>query len=113
MERIAIIENELVKNIVVGDSDFASEYDGTAIILTDDNIDIGYTYKDKKFVAPEKPAEDKELEARQWRDSELKLTDFIVPTTDYPKHAEWLTYREELRDWPSTENFPDTKPSKP
>ena len=51
--------------------------------------------------------------ARQWRDGELKETDFIVPTTDYPNHAQWLTYRQELRDWPSTDAFPDTKPVKP
>ena len=51
--------------------------------------------------------------ARQWRDGELKETDFIVPTTDYPNHAQWLTYRQELRDWPSTDAFPNTKPIKP
>jgi hypothetical protein len=44
---------------------------------------------------------------------DLESSDWIVPLTDHPKHAEWLTYREELRDWPLTENFPDTKPSKP
>ena len=60
MERIAIIENDLVKNIIVGDSDFASGYNGTAVILTDTNIDIGYTYKNKKFVAPEKSTENKD-----------------------------------------------------
>lgn len=50
-------------------------------------------------------------DARKWRDSELKNTDWIVPITDYPNHAQWLTYRQELRDWPSTENFPNTKPT--
>jgi hypothetical protein len=50
---------------------------------------------------------------RDWRDKELKDTDFIVPTTDYPNHAAWLTYRQQLRDWPSTDDFPETKPTKP
>ena len=51
--------------------------------------------------------------ARQWRDAELQATDFIVPTTDYPNHAAWLTYRQELRDWTTTDDFPETKPTKP
>ena len=50
-------------------------------------------------------------DARKWRDSELKNTDWIVPITDYANRDDWLTYRQELRDWPSTENFPNTKPT--
>jgi hypothetical protein len=51
-----------------------------------------------------------EQEGKSWRNRELQSTDFIVPLTDYPNHADWLTYRQALRDWPSTDNFPDTKP---
>ena len=50
---------------------------------------------------------------REWRNDELKKTDFIVPLTDFPNHAAWLTYRQQLRDWPSTDDFPETKPTKP
>lgn len=50
---------------------------------------------------------------REWRNNELQATDFIVPTTDYPNHAAWLTYRQELRDWTTTDDFPETKPTKP
>ena len=52
-----------------------------------------------------------ELEARQWRNGELSSTDYIVPLTDHPQHAAYMTYRAALRDWPSTEDFPDTKPT--
>lgn len=52
-----------------------------------------------------------EIQQRRWRDNKLKETDFIVPTTDYPNHTDWLTYRQALRDWPSTDNFPDIKPT--
>lgn len=62
---------------------------------------------------PVKTTEELEEEAREWRDQELRDTDFIVSTTDYPNHAQWLTYREQLRDWPSTDDFPETKPTKP
>ena len=113
MDRIAIIENNIVKNVVIGNSDFAESYDGKAVILEDANVSIGYTYKNKKFTAPVQTSEQIEGEARTWRNMELVGTDWIVPLSDYPKYAEWLTYREQLRDWPSTENFPDTKPSKP
>ena len=51
-----------------------------------------------------------DAEARSWRDEELVSTDSIVPATDHPKHAEYLTYRAALRDWPSTADFPDTRP---
>ena len=69
--------------------------------------------EDDGWSHPVKTTEELEVEARYWRDGELKATDFIVPTTDYPNHALWLTYRQELRDWPSTDAFPETKPVKP
>jgi hypothetical protein len=62
---------------------------------------------------PVKTTEELESEARDWRDKELTATDFIVSTTDYPNHSNLLAYRQELRDWPSTSNFPVTKPTKP
>ena len=49
-------------------------------------------------------------EAREWRDQELKDTDWIVPVIDHPQHADYLVYRQALRDWPATEDFPDTRP---
>lgn len=51
---------------------------------------------------------------REWRDSELKNTDYIFPLTDHPKHAEYLEYRQKLRDYPSQEDFPNgERPVKP
>jgi hypothetical protein len=49
--------------------------------------------------------------ARTWRDQELLISDYIVPLTDYPQHAAYITYRAALRNWPSTADFPDTKPT--
>lgn len=54
-----------------------------------------------------------ENESRYWRNLELQQTDFIVPLSDYPNRDAWLTYRQELRDWTDTSDFPETKPSKP
>lgn len=48
---------------------------------------------------------------RAWRNKELKNTDWIVPITDHPERAAYITYRTNLRDWPTTEDFPNTKPT--
>ena len=45
-----------------------------------------------------------------WRNSELDRTDTLSLLTDYPKKTELAAYRTKLRDWPSTSDFPDTKP---
>ena len=113
MGRIAIIENNVVSNVILGDSNFAENYNGTAVVLTDDNITIGYTYNGTTFAAPIKTEEELEAEERAWRNYELKRTDFIVPLTDFPNHAAWITYRQELRDWTTTSDFPETKPTAP
>ena len=49
--------------------------------------------------------------ARQWRDMELASTDTAAQTPDWPNRDNILTYRAALRDWPSTSNFPATKPT--
>lgn len=51
--------------------------------------------------------------ARHWRNAELENTDKFVSVTDHPQHADIIVYRQELRDWPDTENFPDTQPNNP
>jgi len=51
------------------------------------------------------------LMQRNWRDEELKATDWIITITDHPEHAATLLYRTALRDWPSTDNFPLIKPT--
>jgi hypothetical protein len=48
---------------------------------------------------------------RDWRNDELAKTDFIVPLSDHPQRSAYMTYRTQLRDWPSTSNFPTTRPT--
>jgi len=50
------------------------------------------------------------VNARNWRDGELQDSDWIIPVSDHPQHAVYVTYRAALRVWPSTSDFPDTKP---
>jgi len=48
---------------------------------------------------------------RMWRDAELSSTDTAAQTPDWPNRDNILTYRTALRDWPSTDSFPDTRPT--
>ena len=52
-----------------------------------------------------------EAEAREWRNGELDRTDTLSLLTDFPKKTELAAYRTKLRDWPSTSDFPDTRPT--
>ena len=49
---------------------------------------------------------------REWRNQELEDTDWIVSITDHSERAAYITYREALRDWPSTDDFPNTRPTR-
>ena len=49
-------------------------------------------------------------DAKLWRDQELIDTDWIISVTDQPQQAAYKTYRQKLRDWPSTDDFPATRP---
>ena len=51
---------------------------------------------------------------KKWRNEELTSTDWIVQTPDHPKREAYLTYRQELRDYPSQADFPNgERPIKP
>jgi len=70
----------------------------------------------EKIFYEEQPRTQNQLlkEERQWRDAELKSTDWIVSVTDHPQHASYLVYREELRDYPQQADFPNgDRPTRP
>ena len=47
---------------------------------------------------------------RRWRDEELLATDTASQIPDWPIRDNILTYRIALRQWPSTDSFPTTRP---
>tara|TARA_R100001086_G_C11703535_1_gene222052 strand:+ start:426 stop:632 length:207 start_codon:yes stop_codon:yes gene_type:complete len=51
-----------------------------------------------------------EKRARAWRDDELQKTDWVMSISDHSQLAAYTAYRKKLRDWPSTSDFPNTKP---
>tara|TARA_R110000823_G_scaffold261484_1_gene382282 strand:+ start:2145 stop:2468 length:324 start_codon:yes stop_codon:yes gene_type:complete len=81
---------------------------------TEEGFGEGDLYdEDNGWSHPIKTSEELEAEAKEWRDGELQSTDNVAQTPDYPNRDALLIYRQELRDWPSTDAFPDTKPTKP
>ena len=78
------------------------------IKASEDFMKEHYTHYEA-FVAPSAGAT-AELDARMWRDQELLRTDSLMGLSDYPNTANLTTYRQELRNWPNTGDFPDTHP---
>ena len=111
---IAIIKEGKVDNVIVASDEFAATLQEETVNVTGQKVGIGHTYANGVFSAPVKTLEEKTAEEKEWRDYELKASDFIVPLTDHPQHAAYMTYRQELRDYPSQQDFPNgTRPVKP
>ena len=77
--------------------------EGDEMLRADGTLEIRYTHS-----AVVLPAEDL---AREWRNLELMQTDNIAQIPDWPNRDKYLAYRTKLRDWPSTSDFPATKPT--
>jgi len=76
-----------------------------------DEAFVSAIYEHYEVEKPPKPtAEAIAREARAWRDAELRETDTLMLLPDYPGKEALTTYRQALRDWPSTDTFPDTRP---
>ena len=91
------IENGQVVNSIVADAAFIATLPNAA----------AWTLQ----VTPEVVPPTAEETAREWRDGELSNTDFWVPTTDHPQYSDRMAYRVALRNWPSTSDFPGTRPT--
>ena len=97
------ITKDGVSNTITGSMTFAQQAYPTS---------EGYSHEDVTVMpTSEQISEDKKMEARAWRDSELYRTDTLSLLTDHPKKTEIVAYRVKLRDWPSTSDFPGTRPT--
>jgi len=110
---VKIINGKISNSTQIIDDQYINDFEGTWVEKQDGFYEGDLWDEHNGFITYIKTQEELETEARIWRDNEIQYTDFIVPLTDYPTHAATLTYRQELRDWPSTEEFPNTKPTKP
>jgi hypothetical protein len=80
------------------------------VVASEDFVSANYEHY-RLFVPSQDPQRPVEEVEKEWRNSELKRTDWIVPVTDHSQHADYMAYREALRDWPATPDFPDTRPT--
>jgi len=79
------------------------------IVADEDFVKANYSHYEM-WVDPQ--AENTKAEAaRFWRNSELERTDRVMAVSDHPELEAYKTYRTKLRDWPATDDFPDTRPS--
>ena len=103
--RISLLDdNNIVTTIVIGE--LANFPNGIE--------DVGHTQGDQVDPATGAVLVRAPLEtaasAREWRNNELLATDWVVPIIDHPEHDAYMLYRVALREWPSTVDFPNTKP---
>ena len=79
------------------------------ILATTDFVEANFDHYEL-YVSPT-PEEPTAVEAgRRWRNSELSATDTASQTPDWPNRDNILLYRTALRNWPSTSDFPATRP---
>lgn len=78
------------------------------VVASEEFMAANYTIYEPEVVEPSD--EEKAYSARQWRDAELIRTDTLMLLSDYPGKEALTAYRQALRDWPSTTDFPDTRP---
>jgi hypothetical protein len=88
-------ENNIV-NTIIGNEDAIKEYV--------ENTEFTYQLFRKRLNY------DAIENARSKRDSELQRTDQYMLLSDYPYSEEMKEYRQRLRDWPDSEDFPETFP---
>jgi hypothetical protein len=64
----------------------------------------------EEYVAPTPVEPTAEEPERTWRDEELARTDIAATVSDYPNAKAYIVYRQSLRSWPSTSDFPNIRP---
>jgi hypothetical protein len=112
------IENGIVVNSIVASAEFINTLEGT-YVESQKEFGIGDTYDGTSFSkAPVEPIDVEPIDIalvekteRKWRNDELSKTDSRSIVLDDPEHDAIIAYRVALRDWPTTSDFPDTKPT--
>lgn len=92
--------------------------DGAEINIINADLDfVEANFDNFEEYTPEVPVVTEEQRIEQanafeleWRNSELTRTDILMTVPDYPYVTELTAYRQALRDWPSSEDFPNIRP---
>lgn len=93
--RYAVIEDSIVKNIIIADADFAA---ANGFIKAPDEISIGWVYVDGDFNPPEPDFDAQWAAIRAKRNDLLAASDWTQLPDAPVNRAAWAVYRQELRD---------------
>jgi len=100
MEQIyAKVENGKVVGKLQADQEYVDSYEGDDVYIPLEDVSA---YENEFLL---------KVEAKMWRDNELGRYDTRSLVTDDPDISSIIEYRQKLRDWPSTSDFPNTKPT--
>ena len=110
------IENGIVVNVIAASAEFINTLEGT-YIDSQEGFGIGDTYNGTSLTkvntgpTEEEIAIDAQEDAINWRNFELEKTDSRSAVSDDPQHDAIIAYRQALRSWPSTDDFPGIRPT--
>lgn len=107
-KRYAVIENNKVVNIVVSDDEFAAQQGWVACA---DQVNVGWDFNGSEMVEPPRNLDKEWSFIREERNFLLRKSDLnVIPdrwaAMTPEKQIEWSTYRQKLRDIPSTYTDP-------
>lgn len=130
MNQYAKIKDGRVENIIVSKAhpepanEYVWIYDNSSL------IQIGYQYESGTGFTPFKgevitelnlqknvadinsnvSIEERRNAAKEFRNNLLKNTDWVISATDHPQIEAYKAYRQKLRDWPESPDFPSQIP---
>lgn len=109
------IEEGVAIDTIVASQEYIDSLEGD-YILSEEGYGIGDTYdgislSKKVDVISEEETLAISDSAKTWRNEELSSTDARSCVSDDPNHDNLIIYRQQLRDWTSTSDFPDIRPT--
>ena len=104
---VITLENNVCVSVKSVKEDYVLQENEILVDTLDKSV-LGKTYSAGEFVYTDAQLEE---QARIWRNEELEQTDTLMLLPDYPNKEALTVYRQALRDWPTTESFPDTRPT--
>lgn len=90
--------------------DAAGNITNPGIVGSEEWVKENYSHYEAAVIVDDTFTPTTEQLATAWRNDELIRTDSIMAATDHPDYGTLPAYRQALRAWPSTADFPETKP---
>jgi hypothetical protein len=112
--KIAIIKNGIVENVIIASVEFGNSLPDLTIDVTDIEVSIGWIHNvDDTFSSPDSLLTPEEIlvkkleDEKNWADAELKASDYMAPITDHQYYYAYVVYRQQLREYLVATEFPN------